>query len=303
MMGAVVEVNAAGAGRLVRAGDGPGAVRLRLSSLDRSQHRQSDQQQRVEPDDVEVEPVVQRQLQRRSAAPRRGPPPGPATSCAGRKAKSEERAAGRRRGSRCAAAPATDLAPDAERRVAAGLVGDRALVERLQAGVDRGPQHHQRRSPRRSRRRNATTAGPTTMGGHCGPSVLARRRLRRPTRGLVGQQHRGQERRGELGQGRERRHRAAGQRPGEDEQRRHQEHRDQGVVGVRLQGEGGVGVGGPAEGEGRGEAAAGRARGGCGMPSRIRKAKVARSKKTAAPWAAGRSSQLPDQGQIRSKGT
>jgi hypothetical protein len=35
---------------------------------------------------------------------------------------------------------------------------------------------------------------------------------------------------------------------------------------------------------------------------KIRRAKVARSKKTAAAWAAGRSFQVPDQGQIRSKG-
>ena len=66
-----------GAGGLDRAGDGPGSA-LTVAMRD--------QEQRVEPDDVEVEPVLGGQLERRSGAPRRGRRPGSGVLRRGRKA-------------------------------------------------------------------------------------------------------------------------------------------------------------------------------------------------------------------------
>ena len=100
--------------------------------------RQRDQQQRVEPDDVEVEPVVQGQLQRIRRARREA-----ATWTSDLRRGTEGEEQGERAGGGeqrdAQRFQRRDLAPDAEGGVAAGLVGDRAVVEGLQAGVDRGP--------------------------------------------------------------------------------------------------------------------------------------------------------------------
>ena len=156
VMGAVVEVNRAGAGRLDRAGDGGGSgrrflapwswVRMTLGggrrgARTRFQGRHRHQQQRVEPDDVEVEPVVHGELEGDQAAPRRGPRPGAGT-CVGGGRRGPGR--GPRSPTRIAIRSGSSDGTwpqmlKGESRL--GLVGDRAVVERVQAGVDRRPEH------------------------------------------------------------------------------------------------------------------------------------------------------------------
>ena len=113
VMGAAGRGQRAGAGGLVRAGDGAGSVHgLVEPRLARSCQSPppGDQQQRVEPDDVEVEPVVHGQLERdqQGRAEGRDLDQGLARG-AGRRGRG--RAPRSRRGSRCAAAPATGPGP------------------------------------------------------------------------------------------------------------------------------------------------------------------------------------------------
>ena len=149
-----------GAGRLDRAGDGSGSVRSGRSSAlaagprpsaDQGRHQAAAGRTRRCRGRTSGASVSWRAIS--SAAPRAAT----WTSVlrrAGRRGAGTRGSDGDEERDR-AGVPGRDLAPDAERRVAAGLVGDRAVVEGVQAGVDRGPEHHCDRDRRRRRRRRA----------------------------------------------------------------------------------------------------------------------------------------------------
>ena len=184
-----------------------GAGRSRREAPRLPTHRQRDQEQWVEPDDVEVEPVVHGQLERDQQGRAQGRDLDQGLASCGRKARSRDEGAGRRPGSRCAGAQASDLAPDAERGVAARLVGDRAVVDGVQARVDRGPRQEDERAVRARGRPASESLAPRA----CSAADPA---------GGVGQQHRDQHRRGELREGGQGGQRAPRERAGEDEQGR-----------------------------------------------------------------------------------
>ena len=166
----------------------------------------------------------------------------------GRKARSD-RQAPTPTSTRSAAAPGRDLAPDAERRVAVGLIA-RSSAPRRCRGRDLEPATASGvlRWPERQRRKYAVDR----------PAARLRRLVYVAS---IGASIEGRE----LGQAGEGGEDAAGRGPGEEDEGRGEEHRDQGVVAVALEREGRVGVGGPGEGEGRGEAAALQARAGSGI--------------------------------------
>ena len=78
----------------------------------------------------------------------------------GRKANSDGERSDRGQDGYAQGLQAGDLAPDAEGGIAAGLVGDRALVEGVEAGVDCRPEHHGDRRERRRRGRTASASAP-----------------------------------------------------------------------------------------------------------------------------------------------
>src|SRR5258708_34940755 len=100
------------------------------------------EEQGVEPDYVEVEPVLGRQLecyeqgssQRCHLHERLSSWPEGKADC--QEARGDQDGYAER-------PEAWDLAPDAEGGVAVGLVGDRAVVDRVQAGVDCWPKHQE----------------------------------------------------------------------------------------------------------------------------------------------------------------
>ncbi len=211
-----------------------------------------------------------------------------------------------RRGSRSAAAPGRHLAPDAERGVAVGLIA-RSCGRRTCAARDRLPAtaSPRRRRPRRPRRRASGWAeGEGVLRARCSFSDTLPLRIRfaAGVRG-VGQQHRGEQRRGELREGRQGRHGAAGCGPRRGpaasppgaERRACRWSSTPGRRRCRGRR--------PSRRRGSRRACGRRGRGGCGCRAGSGGRRWRGRRVTAAPWAAGRSSQLPDQGQIRSKGT
>ena len=108
------------------------------------------------------------ELERRSAGRLRGRRPGSGTCAAGQKARAIERAPTATQQRDPQRLEADDLAPDAEGGVAAGLVGDRAVVEG-RAGPGRSRARHHSDGHREART-NARTAGPDGRGWRCGRS-------------------------------------------------------------------------------------------------------------------------------------
>ena len=142
---------------------------------------------------------------------------------------------------------AIDLPPDAE-RASRGRPGRRSCGPRRCAGRGRSRATASPRSPMnaRTKRRPRVCTAARRCGRASSAPVACSRRHRRQHGTQTGRtSSRSRARPGR-----------PGRRGGRGEQGRDQEHRDQGVVGVRLEDVGGVGEGGPAEGEGRGERAA-----------------------------------------------
>ena len=211
----------------------------------------------------------------RSAPRRRAPPPARASLRAGRTRRAARARARRDLDRASAASRARRLPPDAERRGAAGLVADRAVVELAQAAVgtngstataiDRQRRARRARAATPAARRRANS-GASASGANfaAAPSPTQPRRARERRAGAsVGQQ------------------------------RGHADERDERVVRVRLEHERGVRVGRPGVGERHAERACPRAPAAAAARAAAGRRSSSRSKAIAAPCAAGRSSQRP----------
>ena len=134
------------------------------------------------------------------------------------------------------------LAPDAERGAAVQLALDRALVERGKAGLDGGKGEHQGETADEGDREEGERAEPRQRERSAVDAVASVEKTP-----LAGREQRGERQRGELGEGREGEQSAAFDRRAEGDQRPDEHRRDQSVVGVGLERVGGERVGGPGE--------------------------------------------------------